>query len=189
MIGARTILAAAVIALVGVVLFLLRSERDYRPILIAEAEHPNGVSESQLFPGNPPPRQPQAITRYETGYDIAEGKRLFQWFNCTGCHAQGGGSIGPALMDDKWIYGSEPANIRESIIEGRPNGMPSFRNKIPDAQVWQLVAYVRSMSGLAPMWAKPGRNDDMQVKPPESNTSEQPPQPGGGVPKNAQAPG
>ena len=27
--------------------------------------------------------------------------------------------------------------------------MPSFRGRIPDAQVWQLVAYVRSMSGLA----------------------------------------
>src|SRR5512138_1311544 len=38
---------------------------------------------------------------------LADGKRLFDWFNCSGCHAQGGGSIGPALMDDQWIYGSE----------------------------------------------------------------------------------
>ena len=33
------------------------------------------------------------------------------------------------------------------IVEGRPNGMPSFRGKIPDQQIWQLAAYVRAMSG------------------------------------------
>ena len=56
--------------------------------------------------------------------------------------------MGPPLMDDEWIYGSEPQNIYATIVEGRPNGMPSFRGKIPDQQVWELVAYVRSMSGL-----------------------------------------
>jgi len=45
-------------------------------------------------------------------------------------------------MDDEWIYGFEPVNIFATIVEGRPNGMPSFRNRIPDYQVWQLVAYV-----------------------------------------------
>src|SRR4051812_39181840 len=39
---------------------------------------------------------------------LSEGKRLFEQMNCVGCHAHGGGSIGPALMDDKWIYGSRP---------------------------------------------------------------------------------
>ena len=30
---------------------------------------------------------------------------------------------------------------------GPPNGMPAFGGRIPDEQVWQIVAYVRSMSG------------------------------------------
>src|SRR5688572_14423044 len=29
---------------------------------------------------------------------LSEGQRLFSAFNCTGCHANGGGGMGPALM-------------------------------------------------------------------------------------------
>ena len=76
--------------------------------------------------------------------------------------------MGPPLMDDKWIYGYEGANIYQTIVEGRPNGMPAFRNKIPDAQVWMLVAYVQSMSGNAPMDALPGRSDHMNSGTPEN---------------------
>jgi hypothetical protein len=56
--------------------------------------------------------------------------------------------MGPPLMDDQWIYGSAPANVVATILEGRPNGMPAFRGKIPDHQAMQIAAYVRSMSGL-----------------------------------------
>lgn len=70
-------------------------------------------------------------------------------------------------MDDKWLYGAEPSNIYDSIMNGRPNGMPPFRGRIPDDQAWQLAAYVRSMSGLARSDAAPGRNDGMQTGEPE----------------------
>ena len=101
-----------------------------------------------------------------------EGKRLFAWFNCVGCHAHGGGGMGPPLIDERWIYGSAPENIYSTIVEGRPNGMPSFRGKIPDYQVWQLVAYVRALGGLAPKDAAPGRNDEMHVGRPENLTTQ-----------------
>ena len=77
--------------------------------------------------------------------------------------------MGPALMDSKWIYGSKPEQIFATIVEGRPNGMPSFRGKLPDYQVWQLVAYVRSLSGNVSSNAAPGRDDDMQIKNPENS--------------------
>ena len=109
-------------------------------------------------------------------YAISEGKRLFSWFNCVGCHSHGGGGMGPALMDDKWIYGSDPEQIFSTILEGRPNGMPSFRGKIPDYQVWQLAAYVQSLSGRVPKDAAPGRPDNMAVKKPESLTPDLVPQ-------------
>jgi cytochrome c oxidase cbb3-type subunit 3 len=98
----------------------------------------------------------------DTAYAIAQGKQWFGWFNCSGCHAHGGGNIGPALMDAKWIYGHEPGEIFASIMEGRPNGMPAFRNRIADSQVWQLVAYVRSMSALVQRDAIAGRDDGIQ---------------------------
>jgi cytochrome c oxidase cbb3-type subunit 3 len=106
-------------------------------------------------------------------FAVSEGKRLYEWFNCAGCHAHGGGDIGPPLMDAKWIYGSEPENIFATIVEGRPNGMPAYRHKIPDQQVWQLVAYVRSMSGQLRKDVAPGRNDDMNVRKSEQSTEEQ----------------
>jgi cytochrome c oxidase cbb3-type subunit III len=108
-------------------------------------------------------------------FAVSEGKRLYTWFNCVGCHAHGGGDIGPPLMDAKWIYGSEPENIYATIVEGRPNGMPAYRHKIPEQQVWQLVAYVRSMSGQLRKDVSPGRNDGMNVKKSEQSTEEQPP--------------
>jgi len=90
-------------------------------------------------------------------------------------------------MDDEWIYGSEPANIFATILEGRPNGMPSFRGKIADYQVWQLAAYVRSMSGLVSSLAAPGRSDHMQATPPEqSKKPEQPKE--SSIPKSAERP-
>ncbi len=80
---------------------------------------------------------------------IAEGKKLFGQFNCAGCHANGGGAIGPALMDDDWIYGSTAETIFAVIAEGRPQGMPTYGGRIPEYQMWQIVAYVRSMSDLS----------------------------------------
>ena len=29
-------------------------------------------------------------------------------------------------MDAEWIYGSHPEQIYSDIVQGRPNGMPSF---------------------------------------------------------------
>jgi cytochrome c oxidase cbb3-type subunit 3 len=67
-------------------------------------------------------------------------------------------------MDEFWIYGSDPQNIYASIVEGRPNGMPSFRGKIAENQVWQLVSYVRSLSGNVAYDALPSRTDHMAGK-------------------------
>ena len=103
-------------------------------------------------------------------YGVSEGKRLYNQMNCSGCHFQGGGGIGPPLMDAQWIYGSAPENIFQTIVEGRPNGMPSFRGRLGNDQVWQLVSYVRSMSGLLPKDVASGRNDDMQVRSQEQST-------------------
>jgi cytochrome c oxidase cbb3-type subunit 3 len=78
-------------------------------------------------------------------------------------------------MDSFWIYGSEPQNVFTTIMQGRPNGMPSFRNRIPEYQAWELTAYVRSLSGLLPKDVAPARSDEMSVKPAESSMPKQTP--------------
>jgi len=116
------------------------------------------------------------IASYERNAQaLATGKRLFSWYNCTGCHASGGGGSGPALMDDVWIYGSDPLTIYLTIHDGRANGMPGFGGRIPEHQIWQLVAYVRSLAGLGSGDAAPNRDDAMLGHPPEAQLDPQTP--------------
>lgn len=103
---------------------------------------------SHLYPGGPPPagEDPKLVAFAADPAHIANGKRYFTWYNCGGCHFAGGGGIGPAFMDEKWIYGGSLEEIHNSIAQGRPNGMPVWGRKIPDAQIWEIAAYVRSLS-------------------------------------------
>jgi cytochrome c oxidase cbb3-type subunit 3 len=145
------------------------------------------VTMSDLRIGGPPPGAPAGAPVEDNAYALSEGKRWFTQYNCTGCHANGGGAIGPALMDEKWIYGSDATNIYATIVEGRPNGMPSFRHKIPDSQVWELAAYVRSLSGQVRKDVAPGRSDDMNIHRSEQRSERKTPQ-NSGVPKSAEQP-
>lgn len=78
---------------------------------------------------------------------VARGMQDFANFNCSGCHmANGGGGMGPALSNDTWVYRSSPANIYLSIAQGRGAGMPAFGAMLPDRTIWELVAYIQSLS-------------------------------------------
>jgi cytochrome c oxidase cbb3-type subunit 3 len=148
---------------------LIACEREGRRFHENPSE-PNAVALSPLQPG---PTLVVGDVRgpYEyNAYGISEGKILFNQFNCSGCHAHGGGGMGPPLMDSEWIYGSKPQNIFATIAEGRPNGMPSFRQRLSNDQIWRLVAYVRSMSGLLQKDTEPGRDDAMSYRPSEART-------------------
>ena len=111
--------------------------------------------------------EPMAGSRnpYEdNAYAMTEGQRLYEWYNCSGCHARGGGGIGPPLMADVWRYGKDPGNIYTSIVEGRPNGMPSWRGKMPEYHVWQIVTYVQALRGDRSIASPPGpREEHMQA--------------------------
>jgi cytochrome c oxidase cbb3-type subunit III len=152
-----------------------REQRKFTDIA-PSSSRPAPVRQTELQPGAPgtPSAEVTPVTLPaksgegpfdENAWAVSEGKRLFTWYNCVGCHANGGGGMGPPLMDDKWIYGSSPQQIHATIVEGRPNGMPSFGGKIPDQQVWQIVAYVRSLSGQLRKDVRSTRNDHMSVHP------------------------
>jgi cytochrome c oxidase cbb3-type subunit III len=154
-----------------------REEREFNTSA-PSTEMPNITTPTtDLEPGPISPKQIMVQKYEENAYAMSQGKRLYQTFNCNGCHANGGGGMGPALMDRKWIYGERPEQIHATIIEGRPNGMPSFRNRIPEYQVWQLAAYVRSISGLTNKNAAPGRDEHMQSRPPENSKRPEKPAP------------
>jgi cytochrome c oxidase cbb3-type subunit III len=148
-----------------------RTYQDQSPYVEKAADK---VVQSDLHPGMMPAPSGVLNKYEESAYSVAEGQKLFDQYHCSGCHFHGGGGIGPPLMDSDWVYGSAPENIRATIIEGRPNGMPSFRGKIPDHQVWEIVAYVRSLSGLLPKDISPGRSDLMSLGTTPQQTHAQP---------------
>lgn len=82
---------------------------------------------------------------------VQEGKQLFAAMNCVYCHgAQASGLMGPALDAPGWRYGGTPAEIYNSIHDGRPKGMPAWGGRLPPDQIWKLVAYIESLGGAAP---------------------------------------
>jgi cytochrome c oxidase cbb3-type subunit III len=108
-----------------------------------------GVITSALVPGlnhSVSTQDPHAAAYYDNRQAVVDGKRLFGQYNCSGCHSNGGGGMGPSLMSGAWIYGGRLEQIHQTLVEGRPNGMPSWGGKIPDPQLWELAAYVRSLS-------------------------------------------
>src|SRR3954462_10673138 len=173
-VAARFAWMAALAAIVCVVASgCKRERRQFREAPPAVTTH--DVQVSDLRPGGGSPTAPVHTPYENNAVAINEGKRLFSAYNCVGCHAHGGGGIGPPLRDDQWSYGHEADQVFHSILEGRPNGMPSFRGKIPDYQIWELTAYVCSLSGLVPKDAAPGRDDHIQGKKPENSTKKQKP--------------
>jgi cytochrome c oxidase cbb3-type subunit 3 len=164
-----------------------REERNFHGLPSGSTITNPKVREVPLVPGGAVLADSGPGPYEENAYAVSQGKTLYNQYNCSGCHFQGGGGIGPPLMDADWIYGSQPQNIYETIAEGRPNGMPSFGRKIIPDQIWQITAYVRSMSGLLRKDVAPGRNDDMQVRPQEQSSDKAKPVQSA-VPKSAELP-
>jgi len=84
------------------------------------------------------------------------GGRLYQTYcmQCHGATAQGSRDKGfPNLTDNDWLWGGEPAQIVETISNGRISLMPPYGGN-PDAiggesGAHEVANYVRSLSGLA----------------------------------------
>ena len=107
---------------------------------VSHAEH--------IQPGMVPvPAGLQLRNPYEGNAAALEtGKKLFVSYNCVDCHgADGSGAMGPSLADGRWHFGGAPAEVFESIYQGRPEGMPAWGSLISPDQVWMLVTYVRSL--------------------------------------------
>jgi cytochrome c oxidase cbb3-type subunit III len=140
--------------------FQVPPERSSPPSMTAVSPLVGGEADTAL-------RAQQQKAYGENAYHISQGKQLYTAFNCYGCHAWGGGDVGPPLMDEKWIYGGEIDQVYASIAQGRANGMPAFAGKIAPEQIWQLAAFVRSMGGYAPKAVRPARDDHLSTPTPQ----------------------
>ena len=76
------------------------------------------------------------------------GQRLFINY-CSTCHgSDAGGAPGfPNLTDNDWLYGSEPIDIKGSILNGRTGVMPAMGAALGEQGIKEVTAYVISLSG------------------------------------------
>jgi len=154
-----------------------REKRDYSHKGPPTSPSADAVRVGELQPGVAQSSPPSEKGKQFEGnaWQVSQGQKLYKAFNCNGCHAAGGGGIGPALMDAEWRYGGSIEQIHATISQGRPNGMPSFRGKVPDDQIWQVAAYVRTLSGNAPKYVAGGASQGMAAIPATSRIPTQPP--------------
>ena len=84
-----------------------------------------------------------AIKPPELTVDATQGRHLFL-MNCAHCHGDDAhGDEGPDLHD---LHRSD-SRIHEVITAGIKGEMPSFGKKLGDADVRQLIAYLRTLHG------------------------------------------
>jgi cytochrome c oxidase cbb3-type subunit III len=76
---------------------------------------------------------------------------------CAACHgAEGKGNVAfgaPNLTDKIWLYGRSEETIAEGIRNGRNNQMPAQQERLGDAKIHILAAYVYGLSGGIPALA------------------------------------
>jgi cytochrome c oxidase cbb3-type subunit III len=86
---------------------------------------------------------------------IEAGRRLFAGM-CSGCHgAQAEGGRGPNLEDGQIVRLKDDHHLFDSIRKGVPGrDMPPFN--LPDEQIWQLLAFIHSLSAPAAESQVPG---------------------------------
>jgi cytochrome c oxidase cbb3-type subunit 3 len=162
--AATWLLPFALVAVFAIAANNAWAQQDTAP----DAQHgPSEIFVTGLFPngGARPPQDPIG-TRFEGNKPaIAAGKELFGQMNCTGCHFNGGGGMGPALMSGHWRYGGRIDQIYASIAQGRPNGMPSWQDVLQPQQMWELAAYVKSLSAPVSSSASQNAVPGTSVKP------------------------
>ncbi len=89
---------------------------------------------------------------------LEEGKQIYLQ-NCAACHlADGGGSVGPNLTDEYWIYGCDIKDVYKTILNGTSKGMPAWKHLGAD-KIQKVASYVLSLQGTKPANPKPPQGE------------------------------
>jgi mono/diheme cytochrome c family protein len=149
--------SAEVIELVS----LVRNFREGRQIVPdkaerAESQATSSEPEKSRALESPAARPPQLAARASSErvhVQAGEARGLFQKF-CATCHgADGQGRAlrshvpwAPEFTSARWHEQRTDAQMKISILEGKGTAMPPFRGKLGEAQVSDLVIYLRAFA-------------------------------------------
>ncbi|WP_029034095.1 cbb3-type cytochrome c oxidase N-terminal domain-containing protein [Salinimicrobium terrae] len=84
--------------------------------------------------------------------ELEKGESIYMT-NCMACHAaDGGGGIGPNLVDEHWILGGGIKNVYNTIAEGgrAGKGMVAWNSILNPTEIQQVSSYIISLQGTTP---------------------------------------
>lgn len=82
--------------------------------------------------------------------ELTSGEEIFKE-KCALCHGEfGEGLIGPNLIDNYWLHGKgKISDIATTIRSGIPDkGMAVWKDRIPEENILQIAAYIKSLKGI-----------------------------------------
>lgn len=115
------------------------SDAEFQEKMAAHKGEP--VQQAAAQPQAKPEPQPpaQAVAATETSAEELYGK------HCASCHgADGKGGFGPDLSGE-YVYGKNAMAVQESIVSGRPDGMPAFDKKLSGDEIEKLTEHLLSL--------------------------------------------
>lgn len=99
---------------------------------------------------NPLARDPAAI---EAGGKVFQGR-------CSFCHGTDGKGTGRGsnLTSGQWAHGGKDSELFNTIRKGVP-GTEMPPHGVPDAEIWQLISFIRSLGGAGNQPPVPGNSE------------------------------
>lgn len=108
------------------------------------------------------------LTKGQPGSTLAQsGENLFRELGCSGCHVGKSvvrappleGLFGkPVPLSDREVVTADEGYLRDSIlypakqiVAGYTNDMPSFRGKVSEEELLQIIAYIKSLGSQTPV--------------------------------------
>jgi len=91
-------------------------------------------------------------TQLTDAADLKRGNAVYT-LNCASCHsADGGGGIGPNLVDEYWILGGGMKNVVHTLLNGgrTGKGMIAWDKTLKPEDIAKVASYVLSLDGTTP---------------------------------------
>ena len=109
------------------------------------------------------PGDPRASMFQDNFWLTSQGGLYFTLYGCGSCHGAAARGV-LDLGDDRWRYGGSIRDVFISIADGRTGGMPPYRSRMPQEQLWEVSGYVRHLHKLDPA-ARRRQDVDQQGQP------------------------
>jgi len=118
---------------------------------LADQDMRNLAAHFASLPGKAAPRTARESSRGSIVFHDGDAARGLP--PCQGCHGadgKGNPALGaPNLTDDIWLYGGTPAEIEQTISNGRQGHMPAWSTRLSEDQIHVIAAYVYHFSHQA----------------------------------------